>query len=400
MRRTTSLLGCLAALLLSVSACSSSGSGSSGSDGKSGSVIKIGFVYEGGGGFNSLSLSFVHGIKVAAQEINKNGGVTVKGKKYTFEIDTCNDHFDQTQATPCVNKLVRDHGDKFMFGGLADFGPIVRGVTEKNRVIYFSTGTAVAALMKKSHYVVNAVPTDEVRAASDVMAIQKFYPNAKRVALLGDQTLTWDKDIQFITEALKKTDLQIVAKDTAPLTVNDYSNLLTHIKASNPDVLVSYMSLSSKTKTLLEENARLHAVPAFFDPSGACEAISAGANGVPITSNLNIGAVLAGPQMTDRAKKYLADFYADGYQPNPDPNVSIPAYDFDSVGWLAQAMNKAGTTSDVDKILEAMNKYPYTGLNGTIHMKDNQETYGQVMCHSETGGAPFTQTLITPPEAS
>jgi branched-chain amino acid transport system substrate-binding protein len=241
------LLACLAAALLTVSACSSGSDGntSGGSSGKSGSVVKIGFVYEGGGGFNSLSLSFVHGIKVAAEEVNRAGGVTVGGKKYTFEIDTCNDHFDQTQATPCVNKLVRDHGDKFMFGGLADFGPIVRGVTEKNHVIYFSTGTAVASLMDKSHYVVNTVPTDEVRADANVMAIQKFYPNAKRVALLGDQTLTWQKDIEYITEALKKTDLQIVATETVPLTVNDYSNVLTHIKVSNPVVLVSYMIVAS-----------------------------------------------------------------------------------------------------------------------------------------------------------
>jgi hypothetical protein len=32
-------------------------------------------------------------------------------------------------------------------------------------------------------------------------------------------------------------------------------------------------------------------------------------------------------------------------------------------------------------------------------MKDNQETYGQVMCHSDDGGKPFSQALIPPPGA-
>jgi ABC-type branched-subunit amino acid transport system substrate-binding protein len=122
---------------LTVTACAN---GDSGGGGSSGSEIPLGFVYQGGGGFNNLSLSFVHGIQVAADEVNKAGGITVGGKKYTFTVDTCNDHFDQTQTTGCANRLVLDNKDRFMFGGPADFGPILRGVTERNKVIYVSRG--------------------------------------------------------------------------------------------------------------------------------------------------------------------------------------------------------------------------------------------------------------------
>jgi branched-chain amino acid transport system substrate-binding protein len=379
-------------LALGVTACAGGGDSAGGSDGD---TIPLGFVYEGGGGFNNLSLAFVHGIQVAVDEANKAGGVTVGGKTYTFAVDTCNDHFDQTQTTGCANKLVLDNGDKFMFGGLADFGPILRGVTERKKVIYFSTGTAVASLMGSSKFVVNAVPTDEVRAETDVAAIQKLYPDAKRVAFLGDQTLTWEKDIQYIGDVIKKkTDLQIVATETAPATITDYSSFLTRVKASNPDVLVSYMSTPAKSKALLEANARLKAVPAYFNPAGTCEGINAGDTGIPIAANLNIGAVLTGPEVNDLVKKYISDFYANGYSPNPDPNISIALYTYDMVGWLKQAIEKAGTQTDTTKILAAMNSIVYKGVNGDIPMKDNQTTYGQAMCHSTTGAAPFDQTLI------
>jgi ABC-type branched-subunit amino acid transport system substrate-binding protein len=105
---------------------------------------------------------------------------------------------------------------------------------------------------------------------------------------------------------------------------------------------------------------------------------------------------LAGPETTDLAKKYLTDYYAGGYSPNPDPTVQAALYAYDDVGRLKQAMEKAGSIDDVDKILTAMNSITYQGVNGTLTMKDNQETYGQVMCHSDGGGPPFEQTLIPP----
>jgi branched-chain amino acid transport system substrate-binding protein len=381
------------AAVLSMAACASNGSGGGGSDD---SVIKLGFVYQGGGGLNATSVAYVHGLQVAVDELNKAGGITVNGKKYTYALDTCNDHFDQTQTTGCANKLVLDNADKFMFGGFADFGPIIRGVTERHKVVYFSTGPAVAALMSQSKYVVDIVPTNDIRAKADVAAIQQLYPGAKRLALLGDQALAWTQDVADIKKAIQGTDLQIVGEETAPLTLNDFSALLTSLKGSNPDVVVSFMTSPARSKTILEENARLHVVGKFFDPSANCGAINAGNTGVAIAANTNTGAVLDGPGVNDIAKKYVADYYGGNYQPNPDPNIANALYAYDDIGWLKQAMEKAGSIDDVDKILTAMNSITYQGVNGSITMKDNQETYGQVVCHSTTGGPPFQQTLIPP----
>jgi ABC-type branched-subunit amino acid transport system substrate-binding protein len=381
------------AAALSLAACASD------SGGGDGSVIKLGFVYQGGGGLNATSVAYVHGMQVAVDELNKAGGITVDGTKYTFALDTCNDHFDQTQTTGCANKLVLDSGDKFMFGGFADFGPIIRGVTERHKVVYFSTGPAVAALMSQSKYVVDVVPTNEVRAKADVAAIQKLYPDAKRLALLGDQALVWDQDVADIKTAIQGTDLQIVGEEKAPLTLNDFSALLTSLKGSNPDVLVSFMTSPARSKAILEENARLHVVDKFFDPSANCGAINAGNTGVAIAANTNTGAVLNGTEASDLAKKYVTNYYSNGYSPNPDPNIANALYAYDNIGWLKQAMEKAGSIDDVDKILQAMNSITYTGINGTISMKANQQTYGQVVCYSANGGPPFKEVLI-PPAAS
>jgi branched-chain amino acid transport system substrate-binding protein len=395
MRYSKKLLSLGIGSLLAVAACASGG-GSGGGSSSDSSVIKLGFVYEGGGGLNATSVSFVHGAQVAIDEVNAAGGVQVDGKKYTFQLDTCNDHDDQTQTTGCADKLVLNDGDKFVFGGLADFGPIVRGVTEPHHAVYFSTGPAVAALMSQSHYVVDIVPSLAVRAAADVAAIQKFYPGATRIAFLGDQALAWTQDVAAMEAAMKGTDLQVVASEVAPLTLTDFSALLTKVEQSHPDILVSFGTAPDRTETLLEENARLHVVTKFFDPSAVCGAITAGSDGVAIAGNTNTGALLSGPQENSIAKKYVQDFYADNWKPNPDPNVSDALYLYDDIGWLRDAMEKANTTDDVTNILAAMNSITYTGVNGVITMKDNQETYGQVMCYSPNGGAPYQPVLIPP----
>src|SRR5262249_15068011 len=157
---------------------------------------------------------------------------------------------------------------------------------------------------------------------------------------------------------------------------------------SNPDVIVSFMTSPARSKAILEENARLHVVDKFFDPSANCGAINAGATSVAIAANTNTGAVLNGDAASDLAKKYVTNYYGKGYSPNPDPNIANALYAYDNIGWLKQAMEKSGSIDDVDKILPAMNSITYSGINGDISMKDNQQTYGQVVCYSANGGPP------------
>jgi len=123
---------------------------------------------EQGGALASFGLSFLQAAKAGVEHVNKTGGVTINGTKYNLALDICNDNSDQTQVAACATKLVVTNQDKFIFGGLADFGPILRGITEPNHAIYFSTGSAVAALMSSSHYVVNTVPSLDSRSLMSV----------------------------------------------------------------------------------------------------------------------------------------------------------------------------------------------------------------------------------------
>lgn len=352
---------------------------------------------EAGGPLASFGLSFLQAAKAGVEYVNKNGGVTINGTKYNLALDICNDNSDQTQVAACATKLVVTNQDKFMFGGLADFGPIVRGITEPNKAIYFSTGSAVAALMSSSHYVVNTVPSLDSRSLMSVTGFKKAFPDAKTVALLGEQDATDQAAFAALQPAFKQEGLTVVGTQIAPLDATDYSSYLTALKAKHPDVIWNELAAAVNSEpSMLGQNGTLHAAPVVFNNSGSCQASYPHTPGITYMAETNAGAITAGPNETAATKAYESAYYGLGGIKNPDPNISAGLYIYDFFPILAQAMEKAGTSTDTTAILAAINSLSYKGVDGTITIKNNQSTYGQVLCTMTDGNTGNSQFEVFP----
>ncbi|MGH3252531.1 MAG: ABC transporter substrate-binding protein [Trebonia sp.] len=402
-RRPVALLAILATLALA--ACSSSGgsssnsaaSGGSSSGSAGGKTIEVGMDAEEGGALASFGLSFLQAAKAGIEFVNNNGGVTVGGTKYKLALDICNDNSDQTQVAACATKLITTNQDKFVFGGLADFGPILRGITEPNKAIYFSTGSAVAALMSSSHYVVNTVPSLAARSLMSVQGFKKAFPNAKTVALLGEQDATDQAAFAALLPAFKQEGLTVVGTQTAPLDATDYSSYLTALKAKHPDVIWNELAAAVNSEpAMLKQNGSLQAANIVFNNSGSCVSTYPNTPGITYVGETNAGAITVGPQETAATKNYESLYYGLGGIAKPDPNISAGLYIYDFFPILAQAMEKAGTTTDTDKILAAVNSLTYKGVDGTITIKDSQSSYGQVLCTAKDGNASPSEFEVFP----
>lgn len=393
-----------AAAVLALAACGSPGGSSPGgsspgdaSGPASGKTIEIGMDAEQGGPLASFGLSFLQAAKAGVAYVNKNGGVTINGAKYNLALDICNDNSDQTQVAACATKLVVTNQDKFVFGGLADFGPILRGITEPNHAIYFSTGSAVAALMSSSHYVVNTVPSLAARSLMSVRGFKKAFPDAKTVALLGEQDATDQAAFAALQPAFKQEGLTVVGTEIAPLDATDYSSFLTALKAKHPDVIWNELAAAVNSEpSMLGQNGSLHAASVVFNNSGSCQASYPHTPGITYMAETNAGAITAGPQETAATKDYESSYYGLGGIKNPDPNISAGLYIYDFFPILAQAMEKAGTSTDTTKILAAINTLSYKGVDGTITIQDNQSTYGQVLCMMKDGNSGNSQFEVFP----
>jgi branched-chain amino acid transport system substrate-binding protein len=402
-RRPVALFAVLATLALA--ACGSSGgsaSGSSSSGGSSsgsagGKTIAIGMDAEQGGALASFGLSFLQAAKAGVAYVNQNGGVTINGTKYQLSLDICNDNSDQTQVAACATKLVSTDQDKFVFGGLADFGPILRGITEPNHALYFSTGSAVAALMSSSHYVVNTVPSLDARSLMSVAGFKKAFPSAKTVALLGEQDATDQAAFAADEAAFKQEGLTVVGTEIAPLDATDYSSFLTALKAKHPDVIWNELAAAVNSEpAMLGQNGSLHAATLVFNNSGNCLASYPHTPGITYMAETNAGAITVGPQESAATKNYESTYYGLGGIANPDPNISSGLYIYDFFPILAKAMEKAGTSTDTTAILAAINATSYQGVDGTITVKNNQASYGQVLCTMKDGNSSTSEFEVFP----
>lgn len=361
-------------------------------------LIHIGFEATLSGANGSTGSSFEHGAEVAVAEVNKAGGVMVHGKRYNFTLDVCNDNSDQTQVAACTDKLVQTDHDLFIFGGLADYGPIVHGITESNKVIYFSTGSAVAALMSSSHTTVNTVPSLASRSLMSVRAFHHLYPKVKTVALLGNQDATDAAAFAQDKKAFKAVGLKVVGTQVVPDDVTDFTAVLTALKAKHPGVLWNELAANaSSEQEMLTQNGQLQASNLVFNNSGACLSTYPHTSGITYMGQTNTGAIAVGKLEPALAKAYQKDYYqVKGAPSNPDPNIDTALFIYDFFPMLGKAITKAGTFTSAPAVLKTINSIKYTGINGPITVKDNQASYGQVVCVATNGNDPFSEIKAFP----
>src|SRR5258708_29589634 len=97
-----------------------------------------------------LDLPASEGVAMAFDEINKRGGITVKGKKYTFSLVAEDAQSKPEFAVSGAQRLLRDDDIKIVFRILTS-GPGVPTATllAKNDILYFRGFTLLDTLLGK-----------------------------------------------------------------------------------------------------------------------------------------------------------------------------------------------------------------------------------------------------------
>src|SRR4051794_14011480 len=113
-------------------------------------TIKFGMVNSLTGPHSSFDLPASEGVLMAVDEINKRGGITVKGKKMTFSVVSEDAQSKPELAVSAAQRLLRDDDIKVMFGILTS-GPGMAAATlfQKSDVLYFGGFTLMDTLLGK-----------------------------------------------------------------------------------------------------------------------------------------------------------------------------------------------------------------------------------------------------------
>ena len=353
MKRTLFALFLITTLLIGF-ACERRGTVSSG--GGTGPIL-VGYYGDLSGRTSSFGQSTKNGVEMAADEINKAGGINGR----TIQIITEDDQGEPNKAATVVTKLINQDKVQAILGEVASSNSLAAAPkAQEAKVPMISPSSTNPAVTQVCDYIFRVCFIDPFQG--EVMA--KFSANnlkAKRAAILYDFNSDYSRGLyQFFKRSFTSLGGQVVVEQSYTQGDRDFSGQLTAIRSANPDVIYvpGYYGevgvISNQTKQLGIKAPLLGGdgwdAPQLWQLGGAS------LNGNYISNHYSVD------DPSPAIQKFVADYKA-RFNILPD---ALAALGYDSMKVLADAIKRAGSTESAklrDAIAQTRN---FPGVTGTI----------------------------------
>lgn len=302
-----------------------------------------------------------NGARMAIEALNARG-VTIAGKKVTFQLVAEDDAADPKQATAVAQKLV----DAKVNGVI---GHQTSGTTIPASKIYHTAGIPQISHSSTSpKYTQQGFNTAFRVIANDVQlgqALGRYATGtmkAKRVAVVDDRTAYGQGLATEFSRSLQKAGGSVVAREFTNDKATDFSAIVTRIRATKPD-LVFFGGMNATAGPMLRQMKQLGMNVRMMGGDGICSDEIFKLSGGTMLDGQVVCAEAGGVQ--GDAKAGMDKFRAD-YKKRFGIDVQINApYAYDATMAMAEAMVKAGSAAPA-KYLPVLAKIQYKGVTGPI----------------------------------
>jgi len=198
--------------------------------------IRIGATLAQTGVYAVPGQNQLRGYKLCAKHVNDKGGVL--GRK--LELVVYDDGSDPATAVSLYERLItQDKVDLVLGPYSSPISEAVADVSEKYRTPMVAPIAAATSIYRKGRkFIFSMLPPVEVFHEGLIdIAVRK---DLKSVAVISADDLSQKAGAQGTIELAKKKGLQVVFVDVYPLESTNFSEILTKIRAANPDVLAAF----------------------------------------------------------------------------------------------------------------------------------------------------------------
>src|SRR4029079_3231036 len=355
MKRTLLSLGLIASLLF-VFACERKGG--PGAGGNSGPIV-VGYYGDLTGRTSNFGQSTKNGVEMAADEINKAGGINGRQLQVLAE----DDEGRPEKAATVVTKLIDQDKVIALVGEVASGNSLAAAPKAQGaKVPMISPSSTNPAVTQVGDYISRVCFIDPFQGA--VMA--KFAANtlkAKKAAIMLDFNSPYSRGLtEFFEASFTKLGGQIVNKQSYTQGDRDYKGQLTSIRSTSPDVI--YVPGYYGEVGVIAKQAQQLGIKAPLlggDGGDATQLWEWGGdalNGDFISNHYSVD------DPSPAIQKFVANYQA-RYSKRPD---ALAALGYDAMKVLAEGIKKAGTT-DGPKLRDAIAQTKdFAGVTGTISL--------------------------------
>ena len=359
MKRILISLLLIATLLFSFACERRGGPGAGGSTG----TIVIGYYGDLSGRTSNFGQSTKAGVEMAADEINKAGGID--GRQ--IQILSEDDEGRPEKAATVVTKLIDQDRVIALLGEVASGNTLAAAPkAQSSKVPMISPSSTNPAVTQVGDYISRVCFIDPFQG--DVMA--KFAANtlkAKKAAIMLDFNSPYSRGLtEFFEASFKKLGGEIVNKQAYTQGDRDYKGQLTAIRSSNPDVIYvpgyyGEVGVIAKQAKQLDIKVPLLGGDG-WDSTQLWDLGGDSLNGDYISNHYSVD------DPSPAIQKFVADYKA-RYGTVPD---ALAALGYDSMNVLADAIKRAGSTEGA-KLKDAINATKdFPGVTGVITIDSNR----------------------------
>ncbi len=322
--------------------------------------VVFGFIQPLTGQGAQVGQNVVKGADVALDEVNKSGGV-LGGKtlKYILEDDQCT----PPQTVSAAKKLINQDQVKIVVGAMCSSSTFaLMPVTQEAKVLQIVPLSYHPDITEKGHpslfrtcitSTTNAVSfTDFIARKMNVQTIALFVVN--------DDFGRGEAEI-FAKKFQQLGHPKIVATEFFRFEDRDFSTYLTTIRAAKPEAIY-IVARVPQNAMIINQMAELNFKPKIFGSGNFADQQFIDLvkkNGEGIYAITTWSKYIDTP--TNRL--YIADYKA---KFNEEPGTDYAQAGYNAIKVLADAINRAGTATDVPKLVEALRKSKVSITTGTL----------------------------------
>lgn len=339
--------------------------------------IKIGATFPLSGGVAEAASWGVEGVKMAVDEINAQGGISIQGKQLKIELILNDDKCDPTTGVAVVEKMINRDKVVAITGSYCSSVVLAqREVSNSNKIIQLTPIAVNPKITSPGYpYTFRLCNTIYMLSAAFVDFVAKNLSDVKTVALLS---VTDDYGIsatKTYTKLFKQKGIDIVATEYFKHGDADLYTQITKILNKKPDAVYIVTSEDSQNIGCLNQMKELGFKGYRFGCStyGTDNIVKLG--GKELLEGLYVEGTVFDlvkfkPEVQAWLKQYKEQYGRDGN--------TFALWGYQSVQILVDAIKRANITSDKEEILKAMQETDLTkfvGFYGDPHFDENGQTH-------------------------